>query len=249
MSFTSRILLNEEKPFHHRYDFIFDRCRCVRQEIVIQNFPYDQTLQLLEPIVMFLSFSLYRLSGSPLAVFDPKICSQHLQECLLKCLMCYDALEIESKDKFQKNRAIIEAIYLMLNIDEPASIRRTLQLNSSLKANFIIRTSLQISISFLQKNYYKVLRDITELPHLISAVASLRIPQLRKEVLRMFSIAYNSRSLSVPIDFLRKLLIYDEMKTLSQDLIDLGIRGDGEEPTKVVFNRMKFDANKSIVSL
>lgn len=197
---------------------------------------------------MFLSFSLYRLSGSPIAVFDPKICSQHLNECLLKCLTCYDEIELEESGQLLENRPIIEAIYLMLNIDEAACLRRTLQLNLLAKSTFVIRTSLQISINFHMKNFYKVLRDIQELPHLVCAVASLKLPQIRKEVLQMFSIAYNSRSLSVPVDFLQRLLIYDEMKSLSRDLTDLGISGDGEEPTTVVFNRMKFDANKSIVS-
>lgn len=197
---------------------------------------------------MFLSFSLYRLSGSPLNLFDPKICSQHLQECLLKCLICYDELEFEKHEHALENRETIEAIYLMLNIDNPVSLQRTLQLLPAVKSSYIIRSSLEVSKNFHKKNIYKVLRDIQDLPHLISAVASLKLPQIRKEVFQMFSIAYNSRTLSVPIDFLQRLLIYDEIEILSRDLADLGISGDVEEKTKVVFNRSKFDPNKSIVS-
>lgn len=55
------ILLDARKPFNVVYDFIFDRLRAVRQEIVMQNFPESLTIELLEPIVMFLAYSLYRL--------------------------------------------------------------------------------------------------------------------------------------------------------------------------------------------
>lgn len=54
------VLNDTRKPFHMAYDFIFDRLRAVRQEIVMQNFDYLLTIQLLEPIIMFLAYSLYR---------------------------------------------------------------------------------------------------------------------------------------------------------------------------------------------
>lgn len=62
---TVRYLLTDvvndtRKPFHVAYDFIFDRLRAVRQEIVMQNLEHSITIQLLEPIVMFLAYSMYR---------------------------------------------------------------------------------------------------------------------------------------------------------------------------------------------
>lgn len=246
-----RILLNQQKPLSFRYDFIFDRCRAVRQEIVIQNFSCVKTVKLLEPIVMFLSFSLYRLNESPIAVFDPKICSQHLKECLLKCLTCYDEMcRLGQHEPSMENRIILEGIYLMLNVDDTAALQRAVQLNPTLKSSYIIRTCIQISINFHLKSYYKVLRDIQNLPHLLSAIASLRLPQVRKETLRVFSIAYSSSTLNVPIDFLQRLMIYDDAEILSKDLKSLGIQlnENGDKPSNVIFSRGKFDTSKSIVS-
>lgn len=249
--FIHRILLDQDKQFNFRYDFIFDRCRAVRQEIVIQNFSSLKTVQLLEPIVMFLSFSMYRLNGSPIAVFDPKICSQHLQECLLKCLTCYEEMDWHNQREYSmQSRIIVEGIYLMLNVDDTTALQRAVQLNPTLKSSFIIRTSIQIALNFHLRNLYKLLRDIQNLPHLLSAVASLKLPQVRKEILRVFSIAYNSNTLNVPFEFLQRLLIYDETKVLSKDLTSLGIQLDesGDNPSKVIFSRGKFDTSKSIVS-
>lgn len=200
---------------------------------------------------MFLSFSLYRLNELPIAVFDPKICSQHLKECLLKCLTCYDEMDrLGQQAPSTENRIILEGIYLMLNVDDTTALQRAVQLNPTLKSSFIIRTSIQISINFHLKSFYKVLRDIQNLPHLISAIASLRLPQLRKEMLRVFSIAYSSKALNVPIDFLQRLMIYDDTEILSRDLKSLGIQlnESGDKPSNVIFSRGKFDTSKSIVS-
>lgn len=53
-------MTDQRKPFYFAYDFIFDRLRAVRQEIVIQDFDEITTIELIEPIIMFLAYSLYR---------------------------------------------------------------------------------------------------------------------------------------------------------------------------------------------
>lgn len=196
---------------------------------------------------MFLSFSLYRLNGSPIAAFDPKICSQHLQECLFKCLTCYkDHETIEH----QANRTIIEAVYLILNMDDTAALQRAVRLDSKLKSSFIIRTAIRISLNYHLRSFYKVICDIQTLPHILCALATLKLPQIRKEIFKMFSIAYNSRTLGVPIEFLKKLLLYEDTKILIEDLRQLGLHeGTDDFSTHVIFNKAKFDSAKSIVRI
>lgn len=57
----TEILTDDRRPFHFAYDFIFDRLRAVRQEIVIQDLDEITIIRLIEPIIMFLAYSLYRL--------------------------------------------------------------------------------------------------------------------------------------------------------------------------------------------
>lgn len=54
------IVTDTRKPFNVVYDFIFDRLRAVRQEIVIQNLSEATSVELLEPICLFLAYSFYR---------------------------------------------------------------------------------------------------------------------------------------------------------------------------------------------
>lgn len=54
------IIRDDRKPFHVAYDFIFDRLRAIRQEIVMQDLDEVTTIALIEPMIMFLAYSLYR---------------------------------------------------------------------------------------------------------------------------------------------------------------------------------------------
>lgn len=148
-----------------------------------------------------------------------------------------------------ENRTVVEAIYLMFNLNDTKALHRAIRLDATLKSSYIVRSSIKISLNFHLKNFYKVLRDIQELPHLVSAIASLKLPQIRKEILNAFSIAYNSSTFKVPTDFLQRLMVYDHKEILERDLKDLGIHVANEEnPNAVKFDRKKFDSSKSIVS-
>lgn len=249
LNFEYRIIIDSQRPYSFRYDFIFDRTRAIRQEIVIQNFSHEKTIELLEPIVIFLAFSLYKLSIASITIFDSKICLQHLQECILKALCCYEQLdEFPGKPSYNKNnRILVEGIYLLLNMSNIRALQRGIKLSPDLKSSFIIKTCLQMSLNYSTGNYFKVLQNMCELPHVLAATASLKLPEIRTKILHIFSIAYSSTILKVPLEFLQKLLIYDDQNHLTADLIHLDIQNDNTSQA-VLFNRKKFDTNKSIVS-
>lgn len=54
------IFMDTRRSYSFAYDFIFDRLRAIRQEIVMQNIDTINTIKLLEPIVMFLAYSIYK---------------------------------------------------------------------------------------------------------------------------------------------------------------------------------------------
>lgn len=204
----------------------------------------------MEPIVLFLSYCLYRMSEYPISQFDPKICRQHLQECLLRCLGCYEEIESMKEGSYKmQNRQIIESIYMMLNMNEATSLERALKLDIKLKSSVIIGTSIEVLISYQQRAFYKTIKHISKLPHpIVCAIAALRLPQIRKEVLHVFSIAYSSSSLRVPLDFLKRLLVYDESSTLLTHLREnLGIHDSPTSDDAIRFDRKKFDSRKSLV--
>lgn len=172
-----RIFLDKRKPYYFMYDFVFDRLRCVRQEMVIQNLSTTMTVKLLEPIIMFLGYSRYRLAGENVHNFDPKICEQHLQECLKKILVCYDNL---SESKYSENRHVIEGLYQIFNLGSVEALTRGVTLPKVIKRESVVKLSLKIAINHWQKNYFGTLKLIQDLPPILFAVASLKLNHIRR---------------------------------------------------------------------
>lgn len=72
----------------------------------------------------------------PIDRFDPKICQQHLQECLKKVLRCYDVLDEQSScnnrsdadiETASIHRGFIESLYLLLNLGSSEAMARAIQ--------------------------------------------------------------------------------------------------------------------------
>lgn len=158
------IVRDDRRPFNVAYDFIFDRLRSVRQEIVMQDFDALVTIELMEPMIMFLAYSSYRfvlfiafyigmkirsafisewivffrLVEETIDRFDPKICHQHLQECLKKVLRCYDvvyeSIYVNDEAKIASNhREFVESLYLLFNLGSGEALARAIRIPQQFK--------------------------------------------------------------------------------------------------------------------
>uniref|UniRef100_A0A1Q3EXJ8 Putative nuclear protein export factor n=1 Tax=Culex tarsalis TaxID=7177 RepID=A0A1Q3EXJ8_CULTA len=204
----TEIIHDERRPYSFRYEFIFDRLRAIRQELVMQNLGPQDTLDILEPSVRFLAYSAYRLCECPIGEFDPKICTTHVQECLKKILRCYDDLDLEVKRYERSRRIAMEGLYLMFNLGSTEAVLRGVNLPKDYREQLSLQ--LSTNVEYLRGNFYRVLRNIERLPALEVAVATLKLPEIRRQLLTRFSTAYASKVLTVPLEWLGQVLHYPE---------------------------------------
>lgn len=100
--------------------------------------------------------------------------------------------------------------------------------------------SLNVSLALWNKNYYKCLISIPKLPHLIGAMASLHAEVVRREILKRFAVAYQSRVLTVPTKWLMSVMIYSDEQKMIDSFRAYGIHID-EKAKSVRFSKSDFD--------
>ncbi|KAI9587040.1 SAC3 domain-containing protein 1 [Glossina fuscipes] len=211
------VVLDKRKSFCYVYDFIFDRLRAIRQEVVIQNFEDMQTIKLLEPMIMFLAFSRYKLCEETTGNFDEKICELHLQECLKRALVSYDNIACNEMTEAEiKNRAYIEGLYQIFNLGSAEALSRCALVPREIKSNAVFALAFKICLSYFQGNLYRVLIGLQNLPHVLCAIGSLKLQMLRKKLLEMFTSAYHSKFL-VPANFVLSLTAHATKEELFKD--------------------------------
>ena len=80
----------------------------------------------------------FRLCDESVDNFDPKICEQHLQECLKKVLCCYDEIDSAKTDRTiheNINRNFLECLYQIFNLGSTESLQRSVQLPLDIRYN------------------------------------------------------------------------------------------------------------------
>lgn len=140
--------------------------------MVVQNFNPEFKIKILEPISMFLAWSRFDLMTDK--NFDPKICENHLQEVLKKVLVCYDETGIISRE-----RDHIESIYLLFNLGDSKALERGLKIKNLFKESTTFFKAIKISLNYWNKNFYKVIHLIKNLPPIESAIAAVKLNEIR----------------------------------------------------------------------
>lgn len=148
-----RVLQDERGSWLTKYDFISDRLRAVRQDMIIQNIPKAYAIYLLEPMVRFHAYSAYMYVNLDLLLlknwdsnfslcdldifkFDPHLNRKTLQESLNNLLVSYE--QVESSQGHERSlinhvnvsRPFFEALNLVLNLGNEEILLRTLCLET-----------------------------------------------------------------------------------------------------------------------
>ncbi|KAL1132256.1 hypothetical protein AAG570_010213 [Ranatra chinensis] len=105
------------------YEFLDDRLRAIRQDIILQQPPPSECIPILEPIVRFYAFAAYRHCEDKGDQFDPVLNHGSLLSCL-KCLM----IMYDSEDHVSEDRSEMEALYLIINLGHTEALIRSLTL-------------------------------------------------------------------------------------------------------------------------
>ncbi|XP_063974825.1 germinal-center associated nuclear protein isoform X1 [Diachasmimorpha longicaudata] len=223
------------------YNFVFDRLRAVRQDLIIQRLDVSTTIKILEPIVRFHVYAAQRLCDRSLEDFVPKFNNQHLLECIKELLVKYDERDLESSNLFCSNRAQIETLYLLLYLGESATIERALKLPAEYRKSPTMKMAVKISLAWYVRNYVQVCRAIVKLPPLLAMAAMINLPRIRRDTLQVMSSAYNSTQLCYSGEDLRKLLLYKSTEQLHAECRNFGLDIINEN---ICFQKCKFKVHE-----
>ncbi len=119
-----------------------------------------------------------RLCQSSINNFDPKICHQHLQECLKKLLCCYDEIE-QQHGMHLENREFFECLYIVFNLGNVDALTRAIRLHKSVQGDLFDKC-LTMSLQYSNGNFYNSIRTVNLLPPIICGVAMLSLQKIRR---------------------------------------------------------------------
>ena len=176
------------------YDFIFDRLRSVRQDLSIQGYPGDQSIQVYQICVRFHLLALYHFgsSGSP-NQFNMNFNFQQLLECLKELLKLYKTnWHVQDQQQME-----VIAVYLLLNLGDQSAIAWILNLPMEVRKQSLIKSAIEMNWSHLQRNHVRFFRHFRQLPLILKMATFWSIPWISSQTLLVMSTAYNRTTFPV----------------------------------------------------
>ncbi|XP_029637790.1 SAC3 domain-containing protein 1-like [Octopus sinensis] len=189
------------------YEYVFDRLRAVRQDMIIQNIIGSPAIDILEKMVRFFVYSAYRLCDEKAGQkFDPVINNTHLLECFKRLLSLYEEGTLE----ICCNRVEFESLYQIINLGHSEALNHYYELDSEIRNKVPLKIAYQTSIAYHLNNYIRVLRQFQSFSDVISRCAlHQHFLPVRKQALITMSVAYSSKQCRYPIYKLTRILNID----------------------------------------
>jgi len=200
--------IHKEDPLQ-LYEFLQDRLRAVRQDMLVQVVDPEIKQRILSTCVRFYVVFGHILSNNP--AFSDKLNSQHQLECTKSCLL----LPKYSDD--------IGAIYLLSNMDSPSALAWAID-QSSLK---LISLSMTIARCFALGNYVRFFRLLSRLPIMLKLASVRCAHQMCVQAISTMAKGYKAKNSKFPLTHLGELLWMD-LPTLVSTLQDNGINIQNE---------------------
>ncbi|CAH1788480.1 unnamed protein product [Owenia fusiformis] len=224
------------------YDYVFDRLRAVRQDMVMQSIGGVEAIRILEVAIRFHIYAAYRLCTEPLARFDQKINNTHTQECMKRLLVLYDNNVTQQNYHgdtvcYHSNRDEFESIYVLHNIGNSEALLHALDIKNKIRCSKWLNRSLEISRAYQDGNYARFCKMVRLLPVILRCAVHRHTAEVQRRALGIMSVAYSSKTLKFPVEKLCHMLNFD---TISDTTSILKQRGLWVADGNVIFQKTNY---------
>ena len=221
------------------YDFMFDRLRAVRQDMVLQAaVPARDQLLILGVCVRFHVVMGHLLARH--ASFSAHLNSQHQLDCLKSCLLLQGALEEPITSDTRASLDALQCLYLLSNLDSTHAVnwaihqpRSSGSLGNNHRAHIQLDIApvsglcLNIARSYREGNYVRFFKLVSRLPTLFLLAVFKYCKTLLGHTVSVNRLAYKSPNIKFPCDHLAKLLWVSRTSNLESYLRCQGFKVEG----------------------
>lgn len=246
------IASREDFPFAMIYDFVFDRLRSVRQDMVIQQIhvedPFSAAL-IIEKCYRFYAYALFLIKRHNITSIDRHIHRTHMKQCLQSLMEIYRVSPLSECPKSSHfNIAEFVACNLIFNTERSDILEEILQnFPKMIRRKEPSETTINILYAISRRNFVRVFKLFLSLKSngyylvLLSFLDS--IDKYRSEAIGVLSQSHNSKQCSFPTNVLMKWLLLNDnnavLKICKEHGMNVNMQGN------VVFQKVNFCASTS----
>ena len=190
-------------------NFISDRLRCVRQDIIVQQLPWQHAVPILERIIRYHIAVECLLMKESLSDYDPILNNVLLDSYMGDLFEYYDAAERENKTLKYSTEFV--GYYILLNIQNASifykeNISNYYHKNCNSRAE--LATTKLLVENFYKRNFYRFFKTVKELTFLQACCLIKSYNILRINFLKQLNVAFSNKSLKFPLEKIQEWMLF-----------------------------------------
>ncbi|XP_055018999.1 LOW QUALITY PROTEIN: germinal-center associated nuclear protein [Boleophthalmus pectinirostris] len=205
---VTQILDQGQDNYRDWYDFVWNRTRAIRKDIIQQDLRCPDTVALIEKCTRFHIHCAHQLCEEHLSSFDPKINKENMTKCLQSLKEMYQ--DLSNRGVYCPREAEFRQYKILLNLNEGDILREVQQFRDDVRNSVEVKFAVHAFSAVNSNNFVRFFKLVQSASYLSSCLLHGYFNQVRSLALKTLNIAHTvgPRSTTFPLDDIVRMLMF-----------------------------------------
>ncbi|XP_053296244.1 germinal-center associated nuclear protein [Pleuronectes platessa] len=212
---VTQIMDHGDDNYRDWYDFVWNRTRGIRKDIIQQHLCCPHTVSLIENCTRFHVHCAHHLCEERLSSFDAKINNENMTKCLQSLKEMYQ--DLATRQIYCPCEAEFRQYNVLLKLDDGDSLREVQQFRDEVRNSPEVKFAVQAFSAVSNNNFVRFFKLVKGASYLASCLLHRYFNQVRAKALKTLNIAHTTgpRSTAFPVeDITRMFMFLDTAETI-----------------------------------
>ncbi|XP_034430226.1 germinal-center associated nuclear protein isoform X2 [Hippoglossus hippoglossus] len=212
---VTQIMDHGDDNYRDWYDFVWNRTRGIRKDIIQQHLCCPHTVSLIENCTRFHVHCAHHLCEEHMSSFDAKINNENMTKCLQSLKEMYQDLAM--RQIYCPCEAEFRQYNVLLKLDDGDSLREVQQFRDDVRNSPEVKFAVQAFAAVSNNNFVRFFKLVKGASYLASCLLHRYFNQVRAKALKTLNIAHTvgPRSTAFPLeDITRMFMFLDTAETI-----------------------------------
>ncbi|XP_069554900.1 germinal-center associated nuclear protein [Brachyistius frenatus] len=190
------------------YDFVWNRTRGIRKDIIQQHLCCPHTVSLIEKCTRFHVHCSHHLCEEHMSAFEPKINNENLTKCLQSLKEMYQ--DLATRQIFCPREAEFRQYNVLLKLNDGDILREVQQFRDDVRNSPEVKLAVQAFAAVNSNNFVRFFKLVKGASYLASCLLHRYFNQVRAKALKTLKMAHTvgPRSTMFPVEDVVRMLMF-----------------------------------------
>ncbi|XP_034741540.1 germinal-center associated nuclear protein isoform X1 [Etheostoma cragini] len=205
---VTQIMDQGDDNYRDWYDFVWNRTRGIRKDIIQQHLCCPYTVSLIEKCTRFHIHCAHHLCEEHMSAFDAKINNENMTKCLQSLKEMYQ--DLATRQVFCPLEAEFRQYSVLLKLNDGDTLREVQQFREEVRNSPEVKFAVHAFTAVDSNNFVRFFKLVKGASYLASCLLHRYFNQVRAKALKVLNLAHtvSLRSTAFPVEDIVRMLMF-----------------------------------------